>query len=134
MLSINQVFDEAIRDKYAIKFVGAGYHSVSLYSVKIVRDTHSYKVDIYSTEKSETWYTKVSPEALEIFLAKGWRYGVYVVSLSTINLKVAKLNTLLELLKMGKGGSKHSIIYVDNEIRILEQKQKEIQIKLNKIK
>ena len=134
MLTLNQVFDIAISDKYAITFNGNGYTSVSLYAVKIIKDTATEEVRLYSTSKSDNWYTEVSERDVNNFKNKGWRYGVYVLSLSNFSLKHSKLSTTLELLKLSKKKAKHSVAYIENEIRLIEEKQKEITKKLNLIK
>jgi hypothetical protein len=107
---------------------------VSLYIVKIVKDAESGEVSIYSSELSDNWYTELQDRELNIFKNNGWRYGVYVLTLSNFSLKHRRLCTMLELLKLGKKRGKHSISYLENEIRIVEEKQKEITLKLNKIK
>jgi hypothetical protein len=134
MLTLNQIFDIAISDKYALVYKGNGYTSVSLYIIKIIKDTESGEVSIYSSELSDNWYTALDDRELNIFKNNGWRYGVYVLTLSNFSLKHRRLCTTLELVKISKKNSKHSASYLENEIRAVEEKQKEIQIKLNKIK
>lgn len=134
MLTLNQVFDIAIADEYAIVFKGNGYTSVSLYAVKIIKDTATEEVRLYSTSKSDNWYTEVSEKDVNNFKNKGWRYGVYVLSLSNFSLKHSKLHTALELLKLSKKKAKNSVAYIENEIRLIEEKQNEITKKLNLIK
>ena len=134
MLTLNQIFDIAIQDDYALVHKGVGYTSVSLYIIKIVKDSESGEVVIYSSELSDNWYTELDDRELNIFKNNGWRYGVYVLTLSNFSLKHTRLCTMLELVKISKKNSKHSASYLENEIRAIEEKQKEIQIKLNKIK
>lgn len=134
MLTLNQIFDVAVSDKYALIYNGNGYTAVTLYSVKIIKDSASDEVKIYSQGKSDNWYTEVTEKELNNFKNKGWRYGVYVLSLSNFSLKHSKLCTMLELYKLSKKKGKNSIAYLENEIRMVEDKQKEITEKLNKIK
>lgn len=134
MLTLNQIFDTAVSDKYALRYNGNGYTAVTLYSVKIIKDLATDEVKIYSQGKSDVWYTEVTEKELDNFKNKGWRYGVYVLSLSNFSLKHSKLCTLLELYKLSKKKGKNSITFLENEIRMVEEKQKEITIKLNKIK
>jgi len=107
---------------------------VSLYIVKIVKDTESGDVTIYSGELSDNWYTELSNRELNIFKDNGWRYGVYVLTLSNLSLKHRRLSTMIELVKLGKKQGKHSIASLEKEIVLVEEKQKEITLKLNKIK
>lgn len=134
MLTLNQIFDIAILDNYALRYNGNGYIAVTLYSVKIIKDLATDEVRIYSQGKSDVWYTEVTEKELDNFKNKGWRYGVYVLSLSNFSLKHSKLCTMLELYKLSKKKGKSSIAFLENEIRMVEEKQKEITIKLNKIK
>jgi hypothetical protein len=134
MLTLNQIFDVAVSDRYALIYNGNGYTAVTLYSVKIIKDSASDEVKIYSQGKSDNWYTEVTEKELNNFKNKGWRYGVYVLSLSNFSLKHSKLCTMLELYKLSKKKGKNSIAYLENEIRMVEEKQKEITEKLNKIK
>ena len=134
MLTLSQIFDIAISDTYALTHKGDGYTSVSLYIIKIVKDTESGEVVIYSSELSDNWYTELDDRELNIFKNNGWRYGVYVLTLSNFSLKHRRLCTMLELVKLSKKKGKHSISSLENEIRIMEEKQKEITLKLNKIK
>jgi len=134
MLTLNQIFDIAIADNYALWHKGNGFSSVSLYIIKIVKDTESGEVVIYSSELSDNWYTELTEKELNIFKNNGWRYGVYVLTLSNFSLKHSRLCTMLELVKISKKNSVHSASYLENEIREIEEKIKKIQLKLNKIK
>lgn len=134
MLTLNQIFDIAIQDEYALVHKGVGFTAVSLYIIKIVKDTESGEVVIYSSELSDNWYTELTEKELNIFKNNGWRYGVYVLTLSNFSLKHSRLCTMLELVKISKKNSVHSASYLENEIKSIEEKTKKIQIKLNKIK
>jgi hypothetical protein len=134
MLTLSQIFDIAISDTYALTHKGNGYTSVSLYIIKIVKDTESGAVTIYSGELSDNWYTELADRELNIFKDNGWRYGVYVLTLSNFSLKHRRLCTMIELVKLGKKQGKHSIASLEKEIVLVEEKQKEITLKLNKIK
>lgn len=53
MLTLNQIFDVAVSDRYALIYNGNGYTAVTLYSVKIIKDSASNEVKIYSQGKSD---------------------------------------------------------------------------------
>ena len=83
MYTLEEVFNQAVADKYAATINGVGYASKSLMGIKIVRDDMTEEVQIM-----EGFCTELEHKDIEPFLEKGWRYGVYLTSLRSHRIKM----------------------------------------------
>tara|TARA_R110000751_G_scaffold270729_3_gene370531 strand:+ start:640 stop:936 length:297 start_codon:yes stop_codon:yes gene_type:complete len=56
-----------------------------------VKDNITEAVQIYNTAANGDHYKIIDSDDLKVFSKKGWRYGVYVISLSNYRLKLDKI-------------------------------------------
>ena len=104
--SLVDIFEQAEQDDYAIKVDGTGYKSRLVYGIKISKDDETDEVIIENTLASGNYYKLITPEEQEVFLDKGWRYGVYVLSLSNYRTKLDKIEQLIKEEVNGKNSTK----------------------------
>ncbi len=132
MNRLNEIFEEAMSDTYALKMDGDGYESRMVYGVKIVRDKESGRIDFFNTMLGGDYYKKISSEQLETFIEKGWRYGVYVLSLSNYRLKLDIIEKRIHKFINDKKSEKQIKLLKASRERILT-KYSEINYKLNQL-
>ncbi len=84
----DQVFEQALDDKYASNIDGKGYEGRISYGTKITRDNATGEVEFFNTTQGGSHYVKLSPAEEHIFYSKGWKYGIYVVYLSNNRIKL----------------------------------------------
>jgi hypothetical protein len=89
MFSLDEIFNQAFNDKKSAKIIQNGYQSVSLLDVKIIKDDYTHEVDLLNTSKR--YYQKLTSNLFNTFKEKGWRYGVYAVTLSNYRSKLDKV-------------------------------------------
>lgn len=106
MYTINEVFEQALSDGYTATLNGNGYESRSVYGVKIIRDIDTREVIILNTMKGGEHYIPLSHEEINIFLEKGWRIGVYVVTLSNYRIKLEQVENSIRDEMNGKVSDK----------------------------
>jgi hypothetical protein len=82
MFTLNEVFEQAKLDRFSGNIDGLGYEARLVYGVKVSKDNHTGKVQLFNTSKRGSYYDRLSDDQVAIFLQRGWRCGVYVVFLS----------------------------------------------------
>lgn len=130
---LDEVFKEAFKDPYASSLDTNNVEARLIFGVKIVRVREDGNVFIQNTLRGGNYYEEVSPDEYENFSKKGWRYGVYVVSLSNYRSKLDSINSKLHTLIVSKS-SKSSIEEAkDSRTRVMKSYTK-ISKKLNLLK
>ena len=89
MFSLDEIFNQAFIDKKSAKKIATGYQSASLLDVKVVKDDYTHKINLLNT--SRRYYKPITESELFHFKEKGWRCGVYVVTLSNYRSKLDKV-------------------------------------------
>tara|TARA_B100000780_G_C21043675_1_gene418892 strand:- start:247 stop:699 length:453 start_codon:yes stop_codon:yes gene_type:complete len=129
---LNEIFNEAIQDTYAITLNGREYESRMVYGVKIIRDKKSKSVEIINTAQGGGYYRRLSSEELSIFLEKGWRNGVYLLSLSNYRSKLDLIEGRIKKEMNGRASVKQIGLLKNQRERVLSR-YSEINYKLNKL-
>jgi len=133
MYSLEEVFNQSNKDRYAARLNGVGYISNTLYGVKIIRDNITLDVEILHAQFSEGYYAELTEDQVKIFLDNGWRYGVFVVTLSNYCLKLDSIENKIKD-AMSRRGSKKLVQMLKDRREEVLKKYTEINNKLNKIK
>jgi len=133
MYSLEEVFNQSNKDRYAARLNGVGYISNTLYGVKIIRDNITSDVEILHAQFSEGYYAELTEDQVKIFLDNGWRYGVFVVALSNYCLKLDSIENKIKDAISRRGSKKLVQMLKDRRDEVLK-KYTEINNKLNKIK
>jgi hypothetical protein len=104
MFSLEEIFDQAFTDNKSVKRIENGYQSVGLLDVKILKDDYTHDIDLLNTSKR--YYQRLTDLEFDAFEQKGWRYGVYVVTLSNYRSKLDKVEKSIRDEVNGKGSEK----------------------------
>jgi len=104
MFSLEDIFDQANSDNKSAKIIENGYQSVSLLDVKILKDDYTHEIDLLNTSKR--YYQRLTDLEFDAFKQKGWRCGVYVVTLSNYRSKLDKVEKSIREEVNGKGSEK----------------------------
>ena len=104
MYDLEDIFDQAFTDNKSLKRIENGYQSVSLLDVKILKDDYTHGIVLLNTSKR--YYQRLTNQEFDTFKGKGWRYGVYVVTLSNYRSKLDKVEKSIRDEVNGKGSEK----------------------------
>ena len=104
MYDLKDIFDQAFTDNKSLKRIENGYQSVSLLDVKILKDDYTHGIVLLNTSKR--YYQRLTNREFDTFKGKGWRYGVYVVTLSNYRSKLDKVEKSIRDEVNGKGSEK----------------------------
>jgi len=124
MYELEDIFDQANSDNKSAKIIENGYQSVSLLDVKIIKDDYTHEVDLLNTSKR--YYQRLTDIEFNSFKEKGWRYGVYVVTLSNYRSKLDKVEKSIRDEVNGKGSEK--------AIKQLKERRESFLSEYNKLK
>lgn len=86
--NLEDIFDQSMKDDYAISVDGIGYEARMVYGIKIIKDLKTKNIEILNTTQGGDYYKSLNEYDVDIFLEKGWRQGVYMLSLSNYRLKL----------------------------------------------
>ena len=106
MYTINEVFEQALNDGYTATLNGDGYESRSIYGIKIIRDIETREITLLNTMKGGDYYMPITKDEVNIFLERGWRIGVYVVTLSNYRIKLEQVEKKIRDEVNGKSSDK----------------------------
>lgn len=96
MMTLDEIFEQARQDSYAFPLDGDGYEARVLYGCKILRDNETGKVTLLNTQLGGDYYEALNREDIEVFQQKGWRCGVYVLSLNNYRSKLNKVEKAIQ--------------------------------------
>jgi hypothetical protein len=132
MISLDDVFEQALGDRFAISLNGKGYESRLVYGIKIVRDIKTRDVIIINTQENGDYYKPIKEKEIEIFLEKGWRYGVYTLSLSNYRATLDLIESEIHSEINGRKRSKKVSLLKEERDKIMV-KYRKTTLKLNEI-
>lgn len=81
-MTMQKLWEQAENDRFAANLDGVGYQARLVYGTKISRDNNTGEVELFNVAVNGDYYQKLTEKEVNTFLAGGWRYGVYVLSLS----------------------------------------------------
>jgi len=139
MRGLESVFEEAKLDEYSGVLDSRGAEARIVLAIKITRDRESGDVEILNTSKGGDYYKEISKDEYELFIKKGWRYGVYVLYLSNCRLKLnsieirinehiqESINTTLEMLQTRRKVILNNYAKVKNKLNQINNEQEHLQ-------
>jgi hypothetical protein len=130
--SLEELWAEAVKDSYAITLDGKGYQARMVYGLKIVKDDETNQIQLVNATRGGDYYREVTAEELKVFQEKGWRIGVYVLSLSNYRLKLDLIEKKIQK-EMGGRKSKKQIDILKGSRQRVMTKYSEINYKLNQL-
>lgn len=93
---LDDIYSQATKDEYCSVLVSPKETSRMLYGIKIIQDKATGLISIYNTTTGGDYYTELAENEYKVFLENGWRYGVYVLSLSNYRRKLAIVNKRIQ--------------------------------------
>ena len=130
---LQDIWCQALDDDFATDINGQGYESRLVYGVKIIRDNVSKEVQILKAMTGSEYYPKLSKDEIEVFLDKGWRYGIYSLSLANYRTKLENIKEAIKSEVNGRNRIKRLYLYKESRDGILK-KYNNINNKLNQLK
>ena len=127
---LEDIFSQATKDNYAVSVDGIGYEARMVYGIKIVKDLTTKNIQILNTTQGGDYYKSLNEYEVNIFLEKGWRQGVYILSLSNYRLKLDLIEIKIHKEINGRSSVKQIKSLKSQRERILS-KYTEINNKLN---
>lgn len=124
--TMQDIMNQAMEDEFSANLNGKTYTARLLYGCKISQDKETKGIQILNTSLGGEWYSKIDNEQLNIFLEKGWRIGVYELSLSNYRLKLDKIEVSVKKEMNGRRNPK--------QIQSLKSARENILRKYSKIK
>ena len=106
-MTLNEVFEQAKHDSCASILDGDGYEARILHGCKILRDNDTGKVTLLNTQLKGDYYEPLKKDDIEVFQQKGWRCGIYVLSLNNYRSKLNKVEKAIHKEMNGKRNPKH---------------------------
>jgi len=133
--SLNDIFIQASDDSSSSPLHGNGYESYLLYGIKIVKDNETSQIQLLNTAKSGDFYHSLNQEHINLFHDGGWRYGIYVISLSNYRAKLDRIERQIKKHVNEKPNpSQKQLDYYQSTRQNILEKYTEMTIKLNKLK
>jgi hypothetical protein len=129
---MDDIMHQALTDEFSVVLDGDGYEARFLYGCKIMQDNETKEIKILNTALGGEWYKPVDFDLLEVFLQKGWRFGVYELSLSNYRIKLDKVERSIKKEMNGRKNPKQIQSLKMSRQNILERYSK-IKSKLNLI-
>ena len=120
MYSLTQVFQQAIEDDACGGLDSLESRARLLNGIKIVEDNETKEVVILNTTIGGEYYKEITIAEYEVFKAKGWRYGLNVLSLSNYRRKLDKVELRIKEELNGKKSAKSILMAKANRTRIME--------------
>ncbi len=131
--NLQDIWGQALEDDFATDINGQGYESRLVYGVKIIRDNVTKEVQILKAMTGSEYYPKLSKDEIEVFLDKGWRYGIYSLSLASYRTKLENIKEAIKSEVNGRNRIKRLYLYKESRDGILK-KYNNINNKLNQLK
>jgi hypothetical protein len=133
--SLEDIWKQAEQDLSASTLNGKGYEAYLLYGIKISRDIRTGQVQLLDTSKAGSFYKPISGEDMKVFEEQGWRYGLYVLSLSNYRLKLDKVEQQIKKYVNSKPSRPSKLLnnYHTSRTNIMKR-YSEITNKLNQLK
>lgn len=130
--NIDDIFNQSKYDAYAANFDGEGYEARIMYGVKIIRDLETADTVMLNTNIGGDYYSKLTDKEVALFTENGWRYGVYVISLSSYRKKLDLIEDKIRD-ELDSGGSNPKINNLKTNRDMILKKYSEVSVKLNKL-
>jgi len=132
MRNLNSVFEEAKLDEYSGVLDSKGAEARIVLAIKITRDRESGDVEILNTSKGGDYYKEISKDEYELFIKKGWRYGVYVLYLSNCRLKLNSIE--IRINEHIQENIKTTLEMLQTRRKVILNNYAQVKNKLNQIK
>jgi hypothetical protein len=131
--SLKDIIQQALNDDYSSNTTNRYNKSRIIFGIKIVEDSITKDIQIYNITKGGDYYKEINEEEYNIFLKKGWRYGVYVLSLNNIRTRLDNVESYIKEEVNGRLSKKAILKWKTSRINLMAKYSK-ITKKLNQLK
>jgi len=98
MYSLEDIYKEASTDGDSGNVSSTQYGAYICSAIKISKCYETNEINIYNTTLGGDYYKEITKDEYKIFLAKGWRIGIYVLSLSNYRRKLTRIEKKIRIL------------------------------------
>tara|TARA_R100000664_G_C2757154_1_gene145247 strand:+ start:3477 stop:3893 length:417 start_codon:yes stop_codon:yes gene_type:complete len=91
MYTLIEVFSQATQNKDNGILDSLDYQARIERAIKIVKDNETDIVNIFNTTLGGDYYKEINKDEYRIFTDNGWKYGIYVLSLSNYRRKLINI-------------------------------------------
>ena len=131
--SLKDIIQQPLNDDYSSNTTNRYNKSRIIFGIKIVEDSITKDIQIYNITKGGDYYKEINEEEYNIFLKKGWRYGVYVLSLNNIRTRLDNVESYIKEEVNGRLSKKAILKWKTSRINLMAKYSK-ITKKLNQLK
>jgi len=131
--NLADVFQQSVDDQYSTNLNSKCCEARIVYGIKSIMDRETLRIKIYNTTKGGDYYEEVEEQEYNLFFEKGWRYGVYTLSLTNIRLKLINIEAHIKQEVNGRV-SKKAILGWKMSRAVLMARYSRISQKLNLLK
>jgi hypothetical protein len=124
MYSLTEVFEQAIKDDACGSLDSLRDRACLLNGVKITKDNNNKEVLIQNTTLGGDYYREITKGQYQVFKDKGWREGVYNVSLSNYRRKLDNVECRIKDELNGRKNAKTIQLAKTHRQRIMENYSK----------
>lgn len=96
MYSLTEIFNQAVEDGECGILDSLEYKARICRAMKIVEDNETKEVVILNTTFGGGYYREITKDEYKIFKEKGWKIGIYVISLSNYRRKLSKIENRIK--------------------------------------
>jgi hypothetical protein len=130
--SIIEIFNQAKEDEFSAILDGDDFEARILSGIRIEQEKGTQQTIIHNTTMGGDFYREITPEQYEMFYKKGWKIGVYVLSLSNYRRKLEMIESNIKREVNTRKNAKHIMNLKASRERIMNSYSK-VNKKLNKI-
>tara|TARA_Y100000592_G_scaffold25824_1_gene40729 strand:+ start:1312 stop:1719 length:408 start_codon:yes stop_codon:yes gene_type:complete len=124
MYSLNEVFEQAIKDDACGGLDSLRDKARLLNGIKITKDNTTEDIIIQNTTLGGDYYREITQVQYQVFKDKGWREGVYNVSLSNYKRKLDNVESRIKDELNGRKNAKTIQLAKSQRQRIMENYSK----------
>lgn len=87
MYTLEDIWEQSVNDPCSVNLDADGYESRAMNGIKIIKDSKTNVITMLSSYSGGNFYSSLGDD-VKYFESGGWRYGIYVVSLSNLRSKL----------------------------------------------
>tara|TARA_Y100000592_G_scaffold83784_1_gene133962 strand:- start:352 stop:768 length:417 start_codon:yes stop_codon:yes gene_type:complete len=131
--TLEEVFNQAKADEFSAVLDGDEFEARLLCGIRIEQNKSTLSTIIHNTTIGGDFYQEITKDQYDIFFQKGWRYAVFVLSLSNYRRKLLMIEEKIKTEVNTRKNAKHIMNLKAARERIMKSFSK-VSKKLNQIK
>ena len=130
--TLKEIFKQAKADEFSAVLDGEEFEARILSGIRIEQNINTADTIIHNTTIGGDFYKEITDDEYEVFYQKGWRYAVFVLSLSNYRRKLKMIDQKIKREVNTRKNAKHIMNLKAARERIMNSYSK-INKKLNLI-